>query len=122
MPLQSHQNDVPDLPDLNKYVMENGFAVHKDETKDQYFYNILKTVITPDVIDPKYFTRVRITAPTPLTAISYNLYGRIELWWLICTVNNIHDPVSLLPGGSVIRILKPKYVDSVLSQLKESIQ
>ena len=122
MPLQSHQNEIPDLPDINKYVMENGFAVYKDETKDQYFYNLLKTVITPDVIDPKYFTQVRITSPIPLTTLSHRIYGRIELWWLICTVNGIHNPVKLLPGGRVIRILRPKYVDDVLNKLKDSLQ
>jgi hypothetical protein len=120
MPLQSHQNDIPDLPDINKYVMENGFPVHQDG--DSYYYNILKTVISPELIDPTYFTRVRVSAPTSFTNISYKIYGRIELWWLICIVNDIHNPVGVVKGGVVLRILKPQYIDSVLSKLKESLQ
>lgn len=120
MPLQSHQNDIPDLPDINKFVMENGFSVHQAD--DSYYYNILKTVIVPESIDPSYFTRVRINAPTAFTTISYKIYGRIELWWLICTVNGIHNPVEMVKGGVVLRILKPQYIDTVLSNLKESIK
>lgn len=120
MPLQKHQNDIPDLPNLNKYVLENMFPVHQD-TDGKYYYNITRTITAPDTLSEDKFYKYRVPAPTPLTNLSYNLYGRMELWWLICIVNKIDNPVSLISAGTVLKIIKQSHVNEILNRLKGSI-
>ena len=121
MPLQSHQNDISDLPDLNKYVMENLFPVHQDND-GKYYYNIIRTVISPENLASDTFYMYRIPAPTPLTNLSYRVYGRIELWWLICVVNNIDNPVELLSAGTELKIIRPAMIEEVLGKIRDSIK
>lgn len=121
MPLQSHQNDISELPDLNKYVMENLFPVHTDNN-GKYYYNIIRTVVAPENISTDSFYMFRVPAPMPLTNLSHRVYGRIELWWLICVINNIDNPVELLPAGTQLKIIYPNQVMDVLDKIKESIK
>ena len=121
MPIQSHQNDISELPDLNKYVMENLFPVHKDDG-GKYYYNIIRTVVAPENLAPETYYEFRIPSPTPLTNLSHRVYGRIELWWLICVVNNINNPVELLPAGTVLKIIRADRVTDVLNKIKSSIK
>jgi hypothetical protein len=36
-------------------------------------------------------------------------------------VNNIKNPVRLIAGGSKIKIIKPDYLESILSSIKQKI-
>ena len=121
MPIQTHQNDIPELPDLNKYVMENLFPVHQNND-GKYYYNIIRTVMSPENLASDTFYQYRIPSPTPLTNLSNRVYGRIELWWLICVVNNINNPVELLPAGTVLKIIHADRVADVLNKIKDSIK
>ena len=114
-----YQNQVSKLPSLNKYKLENIFKVHLQG--DQYFYNILKTVRFPAILDKSMYYSCLVSSITPLTNLSYVHYGNIDLWWLICMVNNIDDPVRFIPPGSVIDIIKPSKVDRVISNIKASL-
>ena len=121
MPLQTHQNDVPDLPNLSKYMMENIFSVNKDDD-GKYYYNLSRTILAPDNLSNEKCYKYRIPSPTPLTNLSYKIYGRMELWWLICIINKIDNPVELLSAGTVLKILQPEYVEEILIKLKDSIK
>jgi hypothetical protein len=120
MPIQSHQNDIPDLPNLTKYVLENLFPVHKDEN-DRYFYNIIRTVTAPETLSTDKCYKYRVPAPTPLTNLSYRIYGRMELWWLICIVNKIDNPVQLIEAGTVLKVIKTSHIDEILGKIRRSI-
>ena len=111
-----HQNSIDELPDLSKYTLENIFPVYKDN--DMYFYNLLRTVRIPDNIESVFYSIYNINTPEPLTNISYKFYGTIELWWLICTVNQIDNPVELFPGGTKLKIIKLQYIDKVIDRIK----
>ena len=120
MPIQSHQNDIPDLPNLTKYVMENLFPVHKSDD-NQYFYNIIRTVSAPETLSNDRCYSYRVAAPTPLTNLSHHIYGRMELWWLICVINKIDNPVQLIPAGTVLKIIKTSHIDEILNRIRRSI-
>lgn len=36
--------------------------------------------------------------------ISYKIYGTVDLWWLICAVNDIMDPFTELTLGRVLKV------------------
>jgi hypothetical protein len=45
----------------------------------------------------------------------------MELWWLICTYNNIQNPVIMPEAGRELKLLKPQLVSYVLSELKNQL-
>ena len=114
-----YQRDVDELPDLGEYRFENVFRVHK--TGDQHFYNILKSITMPDVIPPKYYFTYTVDRSMPYTALSYMMYKTIDLWWLICTVNKIHDPTSFIAPGSIIKIIRQSQVPFIIDEINNQL-
>ena len=55
----------------------------------------------------------------PYTLISYKLYNTIQLWWLICAVNGIVNPVVFPLANTELMVLKPQYVRGVLQAIKQ---
>lgn len=103
---------------------ENIFNMYKFDTDngDTYaFYNILSKVVIPPNLNDNVFDYISVEASIPLTTLSYNLYKTQHLWWLIMTVNNIKNPVKLLQAGSIIKIIKLDYIDTILNSLKNKI-
>jgi hypothetical protein len=117
----AYTSQIPNLPQLSEYKYENIFKVYLN-TEGYYFYNILKKISVPDNIDIDLYESVRLNRKLPYTAISYIQYNTIDLWWLICLVNNIMNPLELLESGTLLKIIKPAYIpriiDSIKSQLK----
>ena len=103
---------------------ENIFNMYQfvNDNGDTYaFYNILSKVAFPSNLDDSVFEYRSVQAEIPLTTLSYNIYNTQHLWWLIMTVNNIRNPVKLLQPGSIIKIVKLDYIDSILNSLKQKI-
>lgn len=51
--------------------------------------------------------------------ISYNTYGSVNLWWLLCLVNEIQDPFEQLEVGKRIKLIKASVVNEVLYQIEK---
>ena len=115
------QNEIFDLPELEEFRYENLFNVYQNE-KNQYYYNILTKVNFPEAMDESYFDVYVVPNDyMPYTLISYKLYGTILLWWLICSVNNITNPVDFPAAGIKLKVLKPLLVSGVVQQLNTII-
>jgi len=52
--------------------------------------------------------------------ISYKIYNTIDLWWLICKMNNIVNPLDPIKEGTPLKILKEEYLESVLEPLNKT--
>ncbi len=103
---------------------ENLFNMYEviNENSDSYiFYNILNKPILPNDIDDSVYDYYLVEYPIPLTTLSYNIYKNIHLWWLIMLVNNIKNPVLNIEGGSVIKTVKPEYLNEFLTSIKEKL-
>lgn len=96
----------------------NTYTVENDNGNKYAFYNILNKVTIPDDIDSSVFEYYTIPAYMPLTTVSYRIYQTMFLWWLIMVVNKIQNPVKLLAPGTVIRVIRKEYIDSVISSIK----
>ena len=115
--LPQSQNDILSLPALESFRYENIFNVYQNNT-NQYYYNILAKVNFPNNIEEAYYdTFIVNTDYQPWTNISYQIYGTILLWWLVCAVNNIQNPVFFPKAGTTLKFLKPAYARSVISQI-----
>ena len=117
--LNIYQNQVKDLNNLNKYCFEQVFKMYKQD--GFYAYNIIKTIEFPDELDPLIFDNISIDGEVPWTTISQKLYGTIRLWWLLCLVNKIMNPVVLPTPGIIIKVIKPNYLKTVIDQIVSQI-
>lgn len=123
------QSGLAALEDLNDFSYENIFNVYLEAHNDgdkmnpsHFAYNILKAVKMPPDIDPESFVYVEIVGKIAWTQLSFLEYGTIRLWWLICITNGILNPVTLPEPGSVIKVIKPAYVKTVISTIKSQIK
>lgn len=114
--LDQYNNDISDLKRIDEYLYENIFKVYRAD--DKYAFNILKTVNIDGDLDPRLFDLVRVAGKQSWPQISFKIYGSINLWWLICCANKIMNPVVNPKPGLVIRVVKPRYVETVLTQIK----
>jgi hypothetical protein len=103
---------------------ENIFNMYEVTNKngDPYvFYNILTKVSIPKDLDSTVYEYYRIDSEIPLTTLSYRLYNTQHLWWLILATNNIKNPVKLITGGSVLKVIKKDYLDIIFNAIKEKV-
>lgn len=113
------QNNIPDLPTLSLLKLENLFNVYNNGSN--YFYNLIGTVNIPNNLDPSAYINYTVTSDNmPWTQISFLSYGTMDLWWLICSANNIQNPIEFPKAGTVLKILTPEYVGSILQVIKNS--
>jgi hypothetical protein len=113
------QNDIQDLPQLTSERYENIFNVYQT-TDGYYYYNILSKVSILDTIDPSIIMYFKIPKLMPWTNISFLIYGTQYLWWLLCALNKIQNPVRVLQPGTVIAAINPTYVKNVLDEINAS--
>jgi hypothetical protein len=113
-----YQKDILSLQRLNEYQYENFLRIYLTEDF-QYYYNIMSfNVYILDELDASTYYEITIEKSMPWTAISYNEYRNIDLWWLIMVVNKIYNPIEFPEAGTKLKILFPQYVRAVLTKLK----
>lgn len=114
------QRDVFSLQRPSEFQYENFFRMYLTEDS-QYFYNLLSfSVYILDELDPSTYYEITVDRKLPWTAISYNEYRNIDLWWLIMIVNKIYNPLNFPDQGSKLKIIYPQYVKSILTKLKNA--
>ena len=116
-----YQHKILDLPALDKTRYENIFRLYTTNKK-QYYYNLLQTINIDQGIDPKKLFYMTVKEALPWSIVSYNAYGTMDLWWLIALVNNIDNPVKELSSGTTLKIIRPQFIDDVLTEINNALQ
>ena len=106
-------DDALVLPDS---AYEKIFNMYRDENV-HYAFNLSRTVNIPANIDDDFVFYTRVAGRKTWTQLSFDIYGTIRLWWLICLVNKIMNPVLLPDPGTVIKVIKPETVPSILESI-----
>ena len=114
--LEQYQNNITTLPTLDDTRYENIFKLAKDDKF--FFYNIIKKISIPDDIQSEVYIEIRVNSKQPWTTLSDTIYGNQNLWWLICLVNKIYNPINNPELGSVYKVIKPEYVNTILQEIK----
>ena len=99
----------------------NGSLIYIRRDTGHYAYNLLKTVQIPDTIAGEMVEYIRITGDQSWTQVSFNVYGTIKLWWLICITNKILNPVVLPAPGMIIKLIKRKHVPTIISEIENQL-
>jgi hypothetical protein len=109
-------NDIQDLDKINVENMENIFNVYQDEN-GMYFYNLLQTITFPENLPLNLFAyTVGYGDSWPL--IAHRTLKTTGLWWMVCLVNNIINPVIAPTPGETIKIPIPAVVKEILTQMR----
>ena len=114
------QNDISDLIPLDSTRYENIFKLYKD-ANSIYFYIILNNILVPDEIDQQFFYIININRKIPWTTISYEQYGTIDLWWFICLVNKINNPIKFVEPGTELKVIRKNYLATILNIIQKNI-
>lgn len=114
------RNDINSLLNLPENAYENIFRMYSTN-ENQLYYNILNNIILPVDISNSFFYVVKVTRKTAWTVISYNEYKTMNLWWLICLVNNINNPIDYPVPGTQLKIIYPQYVKTILDEIDNKL-
>lgn len=98
---------------------ENIFNVYTDENAF-YYYNLLKKVDFPTDLDPEVYDYYETPTVDTYPNIAYKFYNSVTLWWIICAANQIDNPMEQPAAGTLLKIIKPFYVKTILTKLGEN--
>ena len=114
------QNQIKDLPTLNVYRYEKIFRMYKNNGL-QYFYNIIQALNLPEDIDETKIYYTVVKQNEPWTMISFKAYKTIELWWLICLLNKINNPLKFPSTGTAIKLLRPQFLPDIFNEIEKNL-
>lgn len=123
--LGTFRRDLKLLGDNPEVSYENIFRVYSTENSNEgnfLYYNLLNSVYLSNLLSPTTYYTITINRRLPWTAISYNEYRTIELWWLIALANNIFNPVNYPAPGTVLKIIKPELVKVIINDINTQLK
>lgn len=123
--LGPYRRDLKSLGENPEISYENIFRVYSTENSNQsnfLYYNLLNSVYLPANLSPTTYYTITINRRLPWTAISYNEYRTIELWWLIALTNNIFNPVQYPSPGTTLKIIKPELVKVIINDINTQLK
>jgi hypothetical protein len=118
-----YQNEITSLSALNVEDYERIFKIFKQsiDNKEFYTYNILKKIEFP-TLGNEFLKFYDVQARTPLTTLSYRIYGDIKSWWIIYLLNK--DKFDGAPfyvnGGTQISYIPIVYKTSIYIDITNS--
>jgi hypothetical protein len=118
-----YQNEITSLSALNIEDYERIFKIFKQSIDDKefYTYNILKKIEFP-TLGNQFLEFYNVQARTPLTTLSYRIYGDIKSWWIIYLLNK--DKFDGAPfyvnGGTEISYIPIVYKTSIYVDITNS--
>lgn len=95
---------------FNIYIDENNF----------YYFNLLKKIDFPDDLDSEVYDYYETAPIDTYPNLAFKFYGTVVLWWLICAANQIDDPMQQPEAGTLLKIIKPFYVQTILSKMSQN--
>lgn len=116
------QNNISDLPQLSMYRYENFFNIYDDEETSVRYYNLLRNINIFPAENSQLEGEYSIDYNDTWVSISYNIYATMELWWLLCSYNQIINPIKMPEPGTKIKYLKSDYVYIILNEIKRQIK
>tara|TARA_R100000951_G_scaffold107239_1_gene102449 strand:- start:449 stop:817 length:369 start_codon:yes stop_codon:yes gene_type:complete len=113
------RKNIADLEAISSELYENIFKVNLIENKDKnfFFYNTLNKIIFPDDLSGDTYDELTVQVDTPWTTLSFNLYGTINLWWVVYLINK-PKYIFLAKSGSTVKYITPSSIRSILNSMQ----
>jgi hypothetical protein len=112
------RNQVAELEGLSRNLYENIFNISlvDNSGKNFYIYNLLDKVIFPETLSTEVLAQQTILTDKPWTMLSFELYGTIDLWWVIYLLNK-PKYIFKAKAGTTYKYVKPDFISDVLQQM-----
>lgn len=112
------RNQVSELEGLSRNLYENIFNISlvDNSGKNFYMYNLLDKVIFPETLSAEVLAQQTILTDKPWTMLSFELYGTIDLWWVIYLLNK-PKYIFKAKAGTTYKYIKPDFISDVLQQM-----
>ena len=115
------RDQIAELESLSRNLYENIFNITLIDNSDKsfYAYNLLNKVVFPETLSSEFIEEINLTSDKPWTMLSYELYGTIELWWVIYLLYK-PDYIFKAKAGTSYKYIKTKYITNTLQQITNS--
>jgi hypothetical protein len=118
-----YQNEIISLSALDIKNYERIFKVYYDEIDGKQFphYNILKKIDFPE-LDSSVIEYHDVLTRTPMTTVSYDVYGDIRSWWIIYLLNKdkFTGPPFWVEGGTQLKYIKSALRSSIYLDITQN--
>lgn len=118
-----YKNEIKDLTSLDVKDYERIFKVYQisENDKDFYYYNINHKIDFP-LIDEKYLGYYDVKSNSPLTKISYDIYGDIKSWWIVYGLNkDLFDDIPfVVRGGLTLKYILKDYRSQIYRDITQN--
>lgn len=85
---------------------------------DIRFFLLNKSIIFPDDKTLDIYGRKYVQGDTAWTVLSYEIYGTIDYWWILCAVNNADDGIFYAPAGKYAYYIKKERLQEVFNTIR----
>lgn len=75
-----------------------------------------RRLVFPSDTNHYIYGRYLVTSDVAWTVLSYKIYGTIDYWWILCSLNE--QNMYYAREGQTIIYVKPTYIPSILNLLK----
>lgn len=80
------------------------------------FYFLNKSVVFPRDKSLDFYANFYVDDDTPWTILSYKLYGTIEYWWVLASLNQ--SMIFYAERGNEILVIRPNAIEDILKKIK----
>lgn len=80
------------------------------------FYLLNKRVVFPNDKSLNFYAKYYVDDDIPWTVLSYNLYGTIDYWWVLSSLNR--SMIFYAERGSEILVIHPNSIEYILNKIK----
>ena len=96
------------------------FNVLVDNDRSTRFMNVFRAFIYNNQVqkDVAFFITYPVGQEEWWDNISYKFYQTPFLWWAVASFNNVVNPFEELTPGTNLKILKPRYIYSLLRDME----
>ena len=120
MILGNYRNQIDEISNIPASRYENIFRMYKTSS-NQYYYHILQSISINGDLDKTKIFYIPVKQSLPWSVISYNVYGVTDLWWTITLINGIDNPVKQPSTGTVLKAIRPEFINSVIDEINKTL-
>lgn len=94
---------------------KNIFNVYQT-TENIPFLLLNKRIVFPDDKSLDIYGKKYVATDTPWTILSYQIYGSIQYWWVLCALNDYN--MYYCREGATVIFVKAEYLPIILNSIK----
>lgn len=79
------------------------------------FISLSKNITFPSDESLDFYKWKYISEDTPWTVLSYEIYGTIDYWWILSSINEKY--IFYVPEGSEIKFIPKSYIKDIIEKI-----